>query len=577
MRIKLPAILAERMGEVQRRQVGVREQSRWDRSDIYIDLTTLQRERIKHLRAIMVDFQKLKVRGPGVIIRDIDTWFAAVEGETGQKARSLPIFKSLLVAYLMKVPGHRVYKPLDGVEGHAWAYYVAEVQYHPEEKSRDYYSPAYVSMSMYYEEFGMRRSKTVNFKAEDALHKTPSEALAMAGYFVENGQLRSNYLKAKARWSQVEAKLGHQLLASGMASTQDMDGNGSSGSYRWSWRSHDMVNMEPEGEPSKVVVDVVSEGNDQRREASYYSSYFWVTQAKIMSPDFFDEADDITEYLDPPEAPEVPIHLNVPVFDLRRHLRLKAHISQLVDYKYNVKMADNLIIDDVAKALVGTLVDHSRADFEDVVHGKGGGVAVLLTGPPGVGKTLTAEVFAEASKRPLYTVQAAQLGITAPDLEANLLKVLSRGSRWNAVVLIDEADVYIRQRERDLNQNAIVGAFLRVMEYQSSVLFLTTNLGDVVDDAIASRCVARIDYPMPTPDSQRAIWKLLSDVNKIGLTDTDAAALVRDFDVSGRDIKQLLKLAQIVARSRGDSADPATIDFVSQFRPTRSAEFKRND
>ena len=57
---------------------------------------------------------------------------------------------------------------------------------------------------------------------------------------------------------------------------------------------------------------------------------------------------------------------------------------------------------------------------------------MLLGGPPGVGKTLTAEVFSEATERPLLSVQAAQLGISPTDIENQLVQVLQRGSRWNA-------------------------------------------------------------------------------------------------------------------------------------------------
>ena len=67
--------------------------------------------------------------------------------------------------------------------------------------------------------------------------------------------------------------------------------------------------------------------------------------------------------------------------------------------------------------LVNMLVSQGRISFEDIIEGKGSGVCVLLTGPPGVGKTLTAEVFAEATERPLLSVQAAQLGVSADTIE----------------------------------------------------------------------------------------------------------------------------------------------------------------
>lgn len=46
------------------------------------------------------------------------------------------------------------------------------------------------------------------------------------------------------------------------------------------------------------------------------------------------------------------------------------------------------------------------SSFDDVVAGKGRGIILLLCGPPGVGKTLTAESVAEEMKVPLYMMSA---------------------------------------------------------------------------------------------------------------------------------------------------------------------------
>ena len=54
------------------------------------------------------------------------------------------------------------------------------------------------------------------------------------------------------------------------------------------------------------------------------------------------------------------------------------------------------------------------------------GVIVIATGDPGTGKTLTAEVFSETIKRPLYVIQCAQLGTTAHDIEDKLQTILKR-------------------------------------------------------------------------------------------------------------------------------------------------------
>src|SRR6185295_19284784 len=104
-----------------------------------------------------------------------------------------------------------------------------------------------------------------------------------------------------------------------------------------------------------------------------------------------------------------------------------------------------------------------------IVAGKTGGTIVFCTGEPGTGKTLTGEVFSEVIKRPLYVVQCSQLGTDEEELEKQLKKVLRRAQRWGAILLIDEADVYVRERGDDIQQNAIVGVFLRVLEYYRGI------------------------------------------------------------------------------------------------------------
>lgn len=64
----------------------------------------------------------------------------------------------------------------------------------------------------------------------------------------------------------------------------------------------------------------------------------------------------------------------------------------------------------------------------DVIAGKGEGSIFLLHGPPGVGKTLTAEAIAELLHKPLYTVSMGELGTNPESLESNLQDILVRAT-----------------------------------------------------------------------------------------------------------------------------------------------------
>ena len=185
------------------------------------------------------------------------------------------------------------------------------------------------------------------------------------------------------------------------------------------------------------------------------------------------------------------------------------------------------------------------------------------------GKTATAEVFAEFKERPLYTVQCSQLGTDAETIERNLSVILERANRWNAVLLLDEADVYIRKRGVDFDQNAIVGAFLRVLEYASCILFMTTNLEDSVDDAITSRCIAKLHYDPPSVENQARIWRILADLNKIVLSDKDIKKIAKAHPtLTGRDVKNLLKLSSFISQASKKPITMETVEFAMQFKPT---------
>ena len=76
--------------------------------------------------------------------------------------------------------------------------------------------------------------------------------------------------------------------------------------------------------------------------------------------------------------------------------------------------------------------------FKDFIPGKGHGLVINLFGPPGVGKTLSAEATSEHLRRPLYMIGSGQLGTNAENVNHELGKACDLAARWNAILLIDE-------------------------------------------------------------------------------------------------------------------------------------------
>lgn len=187
----------------------------------------------------------------------------------------------------------------------------------------------------------------------------------------------------------------------------------------------------------------------------------------------------------------------------------------------------------------------------DIIDGKGGGNIFLLDGAPGTGKTLTAEATAEELKRILYKVSLGELGSDVGRLESTLTKILGLAERWDAVLLIDEADVFLEKRSSEnLARNAVVAVFLRLLEYFGGILFMTTNRGDNLDEAFLSRVTLGLHFQKPDESGQTAIWNGLLKNSGIKLTERDVQTLV-GYGINGREIKNAINTAHAIAAVDG--------------------------
>lgn len=82
-----------------------------------------------------------------------------------------------------------------------------------------------------------------------------------------------------------------------------------------------------------------------------------------------------------------------------------------------------------------------------------------MFGPPGVGKTYTAEAVAEKARVPLYVMSAGMLGANPEIVESTLTTVLELCRLWNAMLLLDEADVSLGARQGNtLTKNELVAS-----------------------------------------------------------------------------------------------------------------------
>jgi len=167
------------------------------------------------------------------------------------------------------------------------------------------------------------------------------------------------------------------------------------------------------------------------------------------------------------------------------------------------------------------------------------------------------------------------IGTKAEDVEENLTRNFKTAKSWNAVLLIDEADVFVANRTiKDLYRSSLVASmlthlsevdinevarkigkisltnralgFLRALEFYDGILFLTTNRVGAFDDAILSRVHIQMFYPDLNSEQRYMLWKTF--INKLeaekpsmqvkyAVKEYLRSSEMKDFEMNGREIR----------------------------------------
>ena len=360
------------------------------------------------------------------------------------------------------------------------------------------------------------RGKIVNealiIRGKDLADKTIPEIFAGKGYLKETLALIAGYDEAAARYYDWRGRYGEQFSAWGTGIYAE-DPTASHRSNDWTRKN--TVVLSSGGGACRLVNDENILGDRALTlEASGDILATYLRKAgKSTRYDSKTETAMEAAKADVPKGlfTELPVHGFILTFHLELHHHVWVHVDDMRPYVYQPALKQKLILPPEQTDLIDILTAEMDMLMDDIIEGKSGGTTVLCAGPAGVGKTLTAEVYSEIIKRPLYRVHSGQLGLNVAEMEKTLKETLIRAQRWGAVMLIDEADVYIKKRADNLASNAVVGVFLRVLEYFNGLLFLTTNRVDDIDEAIISRCIAMIRYHAPDHADRCKIWRVMTE------------------------------------------------------------------
>ncbi|KAL8941963.1 MAG: hypothetical protein Q9216_001943 [Gyalolechia sp. 2 TL-2023] len=248
---------------------------------------------------------------------------------------------------------------------------------------------------------------------------------------------------------------------------------------------------------------------------------------------------------------------------LRDKVWKKLNVTQLRPVNFRKNAWERLVLDteykDIVQAMVSSYVDKA-ASIDDLIAGKGVGLVTLLHGPPGTGKTLTAECVAEAFGKPLYQVTCGEIGTRPDHLEGRLDEIFDDAVTWGAILVLDEADVFLQERDyENLERNALVSIFLRTLEYFNGILFLTTNRVGTFDQAFQSRIHITLGLPILDQPRRNQVWTIfLQELAKAQrLTPAQLRELQSQATVAwsreslnGRQIRNSVRTALLVAEKK---------------------------
>jgi SpoVK/Ycf46/Vps4 family AAA+-type ATPase len=254
-----------------------------------------------------------------------------------------------------------------------------------------------------------------------------------------------------------------------------------------------------------------------------------------------------------------------PGFDLRSNKWHKLSLSHLTPVEWNKSAFSSLALEHNTKEMIQALLVYgtrrSQKDKNselDVLHNDAHNLVMLFHGSPGTGKTFAAESVAELAEKPIQTINIANMGTNVAEMDRMVRQTLSMAAVWDIVILFDDADVLLEERSTsDLSRNAMVAAFLRILDDLKGIVILTTNRVQTLDPAFKSRIHLTTNFQDPDVEQRHIIW-----CNLIGLAESqgtviDVEGLEGRLDklarvkMNGRQIRNVLSAAQRLAAYRG--------------------------
>ncbi|KAL8657333.1 MAG: hypothetical protein Q9226_002030 [Calogaya cf. arnoldii] len=236
-------------------------------------------------------------------------------------------------------------------------------------------------------------------------------------------------------------------------------------------------------------------------------------------------------------------------YSLRDKCWLEFYVDNVHDIEWNDNAWDKVVLDGEQKDLIFSVTQGHRLHHQGL---KTAGLNILISGPTGVGKTLTVKSLAESLHAPLFHLTSSDIRLDAGDhnVESRFTDILEMCGKWNAMILFDEAEgPFSNKPHKDHGRNYLL--LLQALEQHSTTFFITR--GSFAEDPyteslILNRSHLTFNLPPPTAAMRQAIWQNNIECHKDLNFIIDIKALA-EWSLNGRDITNAVTTAKTLTRN----------------------------